>query len=163
MPSSSRQNASLWGVIILLVLLILVGVFIVLRTTGVLEPISSGNRESSERWQAVFLSNGQVYFGRLSGYRTKNPILQEIYYLQISPALQSQDPNVAQGQQQQSNLTLVKLGNELHGPLDEMRINPEHILFVEDLKEDSRVVQAIQRYQSGNTGPTPSPAPTSGQ
>jgi hypothetical protein len=43
-------------------------------------------------------------------------------------------------------LSLVKLGNELHGPKDEMTINKAHIIFVEDLKADGKVVTAIDKY-----------------
>jgi hypothetical protein len=42
----------------------------------------------------------------------------------------------------------VKLGNEMHGPQDQMFIRNEHVLFVENLKDDSKVVQAIQQHQS---------------
>jgi hypothetical protein len=33
--------------------------------------------------------------------------------------------------------------------MDEMHINRDQILFIEDLKEDGRVVQAIKDYESG--------------
>jgi hypothetical protein len=49
-----------------------------------------------------------------------------------------------------ANINLVKLGAELHGPTDEMRINRDHILFIEDLKDDSQVVQGIKRFKEGN-------------
>ena len=48
------------------------------------------------------------------------------------------------------NLSLVKLGNELHGPEDAMYINMDHVLFTEELKEDSRVVDAVKRYLEEN-------------
>jgi len=43
---------------------------------------------------------------------------------------------------------LVKLGNEVHGPYDEMRINRQHIIFVEDLRQDGKIMQAIQKYKA---------------
>ena len=46
----------------------------------------------------------------------------------------------------QQELTLIKLGNELHGPTDRMVINRDFILLTESLKNDSRVVQAIDNY-----------------
>jgi hypothetical protein len=98
---------------------------------------------SSDAWQAVFLSNGQVYFGHVVKTTPSSVVLQDIYYLQASGPLQ------AGAEQQQKDLALVKLGAELHGPTDEMRINREHVLFVEDLKDDSKVVKAIEQHGLG--------------
>lgn len=101
---------------------------------------------TGNKYQAVFLSNNQVYFGRLSGLGTSFPVLKEIYYLQVSQVLQPKTPN-----QPQQQINLVKLGGELHGPEDAMKINREHILFVEDLKMDSQVVNAIKDYLKNQT------------
>jgi hypothetical protein len=45
------------------------------------------------------------------------------------------------------NFSLVKLGNEIHGPEDNMSVNLEHVLFVENLKPESKVVEAIREYR----------------
>lgn len=96
---------------------------------------------SSNKYQAVFLTNNQVYFGKLSKSGSKYPVLRDIYYLRVTQALQPSNPA--------QQINLVKLGGELHGPEDEMRINREQILFVEDLKADSQVVTAINDYKKG--------------
>ncbi len=101
-----------------------------------------------EDWQAVFLTNGQVYFGQVKKQNKVEVVLNEIYYLQVTRPLQQ----TAEGEEQanpQGELSLVKLGNELHGPTDAMIINRDQVLFVEDLKEDSNVVQAISNYKAG--------------
>ncbi len=98
------------------------------------------------KYQAVFLTNNQVYFGKLSSPKSDYPVLRDIFYLQVTQTLQPQDPKVpppAGGQQ----IQLVKLGNELHGPIDEMKINKDQILFIEDLKPDSQVVKAIEAFK----------------
>ena len=41
--------------------------------------------------------------------------------------------------------TLAKLGSEVHGPEDKMQINKDHVLFIEDLKDDSTVVKSIRQ------------------
>lgn len=92
-------------------------------------------------YQAVFLDNGQVYFGKLRRFGDY-PVLKDVYYLQITQQLQGSANDA-------SNVNLVKLGNELHGPTDQMRINRQSILFIEDLKPDSQVVQAIERMKTG--------------
>ncbi|PJE76330.1 hypothetical protein COV04_00450 [Candidatus Uhrbacteria bacterium CG10_big_fil_rev_8_21_14_0_10_48_11] len=94
------------------------------------------------KWQAVFLANGQVYFGKLEGVNKPYATLSDIYYLQVSQPLQQP----AEGaNQQQPNINLIKLGDELHGPEDAMYIERSKILFWENLKDDGRVVQAISQ------------------
>ena len=106
---------------------------------------------TSNGWQAVFLTNGQVYFGQVKSANKSEIILEDIYYLQVTRPLQQ----TQEGQEQaaatdaQGELSLVKLGNELHGPTDKMYINRDHALFIEDLKDDSNVVQAINNDKGG--------------
>jgi hypothetical protein len=99
---------------------------------------------AKDNYQAVFLTNGQVYFGKLYRETSLYAVLREVYYLQLAQA-----PQPA-GEGAQVSINLVKLGSELHGPEDEMRINRDHILFVEDLKADSQVVKAIKQFKQGN-------------
>lgn len=82
-------------------------------------------------WQAVFLENGQVYFGKLAERGPEYVSLTDVYYLKEASDLQN------------SNLNLVKLGGELHGPEDTIYIRKDSITFWENMKESSRVVQAI--------------------
>jgi len=110
----------------------------------------SGSRLTDLRkdWQGVFLTNGQVYFGQVAKRNAVEVVVKDIYYLQVTRPLQQ----TQEGEQQanpQGELSLVKLGNELHGPTDTMFINRDHVLFIEDLKDDSNVVQAIMNYKSG--------------
>lgn len=99
----------------------------------------------SRSYQAVFLSNDQVYFGKLSGFPWGNKKLRDVYYLRVTEGLQSQD-----GRPLSQEIQLIRLGNEIHGPTREMVINPKHILFVEKLRDDSAVVKSI-REQGGST------------
>jgi len=97
-------------------------------------------------WQAVFLTNGQVYFGKVKAVGDKTLSLGDIYYLQVitRPLQTSQVGD--QPVQTQQELTLIKLGNEIHGPQDAMLINRDQILLTEKLKNDSKVVEAINNY-----------------
>ena len=94
------------------------------------------------------------------GYTT----LKDIYYLQVvqQPGLQGSG-QTEQQQQAQSQISLVKLGNELHGPVDEMKISRAKFCSDESMKEDSQVVQAINNYKAnpqGTAAPAAAPAPT---
>ena len=97
----------------------------------------------SGEYQAVFLDNGQTYFGKVSNKESIYVKLTEVYYLQFQQPLQDQGKDL-----KQSDLTLVKLGSELHGPEDEMEILRDHILFIENLADNSKVVQAIMEYKN---------------
>ena len=143
------QKKGGWGtkilVIIIIIVVILVGLYLVSKYTSwnILnvdkEAVSS---VETKGWNAVFLSNGQVYFGRIAKQTERTLVLEEIYYLQVTQQIQP-----AEGEPEpQQNLSLVKLGNELHGPQDAMNINMDHVLFTEELKPDSRVVDAVKRY-----------------
>jgi hypothetical protein len=99
----------------------------------------------TEGYQSVFLNNGQVYFGKLgvSGSWLK---LSDIYYLQANQSLQ-QTASGGEINDSGQNIELVKLGSELHGPTDTMYIERDKVMFWENLKEDSKVVDAINKYQ----------------
>jgi hypothetical protein len=105
----------------------------------------------TDKYQAVFLSSqdGQVYFGKLGVYNQDTYVLQDIYYVRVENPVQPEGQN----QQQQANISLAKLGNELHGPQDAMYISRDNVLFWENLKDDGQVVKAITEYKAtgGNT------------
>lgn len=109
---------------------------------------------NSTDYQAVFLANGQVYFGMFSD-GLSGPRLADIYYLRVQRTIQPA------GEEAQPDIQLVKLGNEVHGPKDEMRLNRDQILFIEDLKEDGKVVKAIREFQKtgGETTTDTQPQP----
>ena len=94
-------------------------------------------------YQAVFLTNGQVYFGKLSNATSDYLTLNDIYYLQVGPQQGSGGTAGQSATTSQQSITLVKLGQELHGPVDEMHISRSQVLFYEDLKDDGQVVKAI--------------------
>lgn len=161
----ARSNKMPWIVLglIVIVLIVLVVLFrnkLFMSGSGSASLASDASQASG--YQAVFLTNGQVYFGKMSNDNGDYPILTDIYYLQVvQPPLQGQQqPGQAAPQQQ---ISLVKLGNELHGPVDEMHISKAQILFYEDLKTSGQVVQAIKAYKANPTGtaaPVTSPTPT---
>jgi hypothetical protein len=154
------SGKSAW-VILAIVVLVLVVLGILFRDKLFGGKGAMTSTTSSSGYQAVFLTNGQVYFGKLASSDSDYPTLTDIYYLQVvQPPLQGQQTagQAAQGQQQ-PQISLVKLGNELHGPVDLMHIAKNQILFYEDMKSDSQVVKAIQSYKANPGGGAPAPAP----
>lgn len=139
------------GWMIGIIAVVLLVVLIVLGQQGKL-----GGKKS---YQAVFLTNGQVYFGKVANEGSNPVVVHDIYYLQLQRQIQPKPEGEEKDKQAQPQVQLVKLGNELHGPKDEMRINRDQILFIEDLKDDGRVVKAIKDFQA-NGSQTPSPSPS---
>lgn len=99
----------------------------------------------SSKFQAVFMTNGQVYFGKLTKLGSKYTELSKVYYLQVQQPVQ---PSSGAKATKDSQVSLTKLGNELHGPTDKMNISSDQVLFWEDLKDDSTVVKAIKDYEN---------------
>ena len=105
----------------------------------------NGGLGVSGDYQAVFFDNNQVYFGKISGLNSSFITLKDVFYLQINEQIQP----VKKGQEPQPQFVLVKLGlREIHSPTDTMKINREHILFIEDLKSNSQVTQGIKQFNA---------------
>ena len=83
-------------------------------------------------YQAVLLTNGSVYYGKVEGLGKPYPILRDVFYIQTA---------VDQNTKQTSNV-LIRRGKEWHGP-DYMVLNANHILLVEPVTQGSRVAQLI--------------------
>ncbi|MGC9599437.1 MAG: hypothetical protein ABSE18_03570 [Minisyncoccia bacterium] len=94
-------------------------------------------------WRAVFLTNNQVYFGHFQHWPFAATItLRDVYYLQIA------QPSEQLNGEDQSQLKLVKLGNEIHGPTSEMVVPLSQIMFWETLRSDSVIVKTIEQSQT---------------
>lgn len=114
------------------------------------------------KYQAVFLNGGQVYFGKVTDLNSKYTRLNDIFYLRVNQQVQPDQ----QSSNTSNDVSLVKLGCELHGPQDQMVINREQVIFWENIKDDGQVVKAINEYKkqypngeqcqqsNGNTGST---------
>lgn len=114
------------------------------------------------RYQAVFLNGGvtsgsvsySTYFGKITKLNDKYVVLNDVYYL------------TDQGNTQGNNASpqLTKLGcQQLHSPDDEMIINKNQVAFWENIKNDGKVVQAINEFKKQNpNGPDCSAQNTTG-
>jgi len=88
-------------------------------------------------YQAVMLTNGSAYFGKLEGYGTPRPVLTEVYYI-----VTENNPDT-----KQASKVLVKLGKiELNEP-DRIYLNPTQILGVQPVGPNSKVAQLIAQQQ----------------
>ncbi len=104
----------------------------------------------SSKYQAVFFTNGQVYFGKLQAINSETMKLTDVFYLQTESqsAENQENPQSTSSDQTSSNVQLIKLGDEIHGPEDAMVNNKSQVLFYENIKKDSKVAQSINEYKS---------------
>ena len=132
--------------------LVLVGWAVVKYSGGSSGLIPSSSDDAAKGYSAVFLSNDQVYFGKLS-VSGDVVVLKDVYYIRLNEAQPQIDANADQAAAQ-PQLSLVKLGDQIHGPSDEMRINKAQILFVERIKDESTVVRAITEDKDNRAAKT---------
>lgn len=103
----------------------------------------------TSKYQAVFFTNGQVYFGKLQEFNGNYLKLTDIYYLQTQTTTDttSSNPQKTTPDDTGNNVQLIKLGQEIHGPEDTMIIARDQLLFFENLKPDGKVAQSIEKYK----------------
>lgn len=109
---------------ILAVLLLVLGTFVFVRWWDFTMPTFGA------RYQAVFLANGQTYFGHYLDRLGPYVKVENAFYI-------TQEPTVEEGQTPESRI--IRRGSELHQPLPFVLIPKSAILFVEDLRPDSQV------------------------
>ncbi len=104
----------------------------------------------TNKYQAVFFTNGQVYFGKLRPMNSQYMKLTNIFYLQTqsSDGTNSENPQKTAGDK--NNVQLIKLGEEVHGPEDQMIISKDQVLFYENLKSNGKVAQTIAKYNNSH-------------
>lgn len=131
----NRELALLQATIVTAVSVLVIAVVFAAQALSASQGI--GPEPKDDRYQAVFLDNGRVYFGKLSGIGGTTYTLKDVHYIQSNP----QGDKSAE---QDSQLSLVQLGNEVHGPESQMQILADKVLFWENLKEDSKVSKGIK-------------------
>ncbi|HVX66375.1 MAG TPA: hypothetical protein VHA11_07230 [Bryobacteraceae bacterium] len=89
------------------------------------------------RYQAVLLTNGQAYFGKLEGWGTPYPVLRDVFYVQSQTNAETR----------QVTNVLVKRGKEWHGP-DRMYLNASNVVLVEPVNPNSRVAELIRAAEN---------------
>ena len=142
--SSSKKPTQLIVALIIIIVVLAAGCFWWMNN-------NQASGVNTGEFQAIFLTNGQVYFGKLTDTNDTYVKLTDIYYLQVQQSVQ---PGSSSSSNNNSNskISLTKLGNELHAPEDQMFIARDQVLFWENLKSSGKVVQAIDAYQAQHPG-----------
>ena len=139
-PSSKKRFIKIAAVAVAVILLVAAAWFAFTRFGG-------ATTIDSKKYQAVFFTNGQVYFGKLSKVNGDYMRLENVYYLQNKTEATDEASPQSASAQNASDVELIKLGNEIHGPEDEMLISKDQVLFFENLKPAGTVSQTITNFQ----------------
>lgn len=116
----------------LIVTLIVVFVGALLAITFLLP---KGERIDSDSYQVVYTTSGQAYFGKLKNTSGE--------YLVLDTPYTAQDVK-GEGENAQTSTTLLKVSQQQYGPTDVMSIKSEQVLFWQNLRDDSKVAEAIK-------------------
>ncbi len=139
-----RRSGSLYqtalGLVVAVAIVVLLGVL-----WHVFTMVTADSTVNGKEYQALFLTNGQVYFGKLTNTDGTYVKLTDIFYLQVQQQVQPSSTT----SNQQPQVSLAKLGGELHGPEDVMYVSRQQVLFWENLKASGKVSQAIASYKAG--------------
>lgn len=156
---TNKQKGSLTQVlaIVLSVLVVVSGVVggvYFYNQTNVSNSSSNSNQVlgtyDANKWSAIFLINGQVYFGKILEKTQNEMIVEDVYFLNVV----QRPVGIAEGEDQQQfqnaepELTLVERTNTLHKPTGQIILNMSNVLFTEDLTPESQVIEAIEAMKN---------------
>jgi hypothetical protein len=100
---------------------------------------------NTEGYSAVFLVNGQVYFGKIVANSQFELQLEDVFFLRVD------EPSLSGEEEQQASseplLSLVQRSKSLHKPIDPMTLNKSQVILIEPLAADSEVIEAIEQIK----------------
>lgn len=125
--SKTKKSKAPWiALLVVVVVLAFVGYFTGKQWFGK----KSVTPSTPKTYSAVFLTSGQVYFGKLTEEQSYED-LTNVYYIQSTQNGSSTQP------------VLLHLGSELHQPTDEIKISKSQVLFIETLSSSSPVTKLM--------------------
>jgi hypothetical protein len=140
-PRKSRRRGLFIATLVVLALLLAAAAWFTFGRS------TTSSAIDGSKYQAVFFTNGQVYFGKLSPLNDDYMRLESVYYLQNKEQAADETSPQSASSQDASDVELIKLGNEIHGPEDEMLVAKDQILFFENLKPAGTVSKTITEFQ----------------
>lgn len=130
-----KFNSRLMRLVVFVLVFLIIGFTVynlVFKNQTIFKKISK-----DQSWYAVKLVNNEIFYGQIKDTKTDPIIMINVYYNY------DQDKNDKKEITESVNLRLVKRGKETHGPAGTMDLVRSQVLFMEPLKNDSKVLQAI--------------------
>ncbi len=98
------------------------------------QPIDTG------RYQVVYLTNGQAYFGKLQNTSGEYLVMKQPYTAQAIEADTSKP-------EQPATTALLRVRDQVYGPDDSIAIRAETVAFWQNLRDDSKISAALKAKQ----------------
>lgn len=136
-PEIKELPQGLIKIIVIFLAIIVIGatVYIMFFRSG--EKLETGN------WYSVKLIDGEVFYGQIADVKADPLVISNAYYNYDQAKAKEGNKTV----EETGSLRLVKRGQETHGPSGTMEIVRSQVLFMEQLKQDSKVLKAILDYE----------------
>jgi hypothetical protein len=125
--------------------LLIVTILVILAVVVDMRP---DTKVQADKYQAVTLANGQVFFGKLKDAGADEYRLTNVFYLQSKDGNSNVDANTINtlSQADIESIQLIKRGQEIHGPDDAMTIPRSQVVYVENLNSTGKVASTIIKY-----------------
>jgi len=124
---------------IIFVVIVIIGGFMYWRYEAKKRGASANVVQTAvEKWYAIKLVNGELFFGLVSNPSADPLVVKNVYY-DYDHARQASSTDEAAT----NSIRLVKRGKESYGPEGTLNIVRSQVLYMEALKESSKVLQAI--------------------
>ena len=94
-----------------------------------------------DSYQVVFLASGQAYFGRIAEITNEYVKLEDAFSIKVQQAPTGEDSTATQ-----SEIKLLSIEDEFYQPEGYMLIEKNAVLFIEELKDSSSIIEIMENY-----------------
>lgn len=125
------RRVQLMGAGVLVLLLLVLAVFWFVQQLYV----ANLQRIDASKYQVVYLVNGQAYFGKLQNVNGDYLVIKSPYTAQAVKGSETSADETT---------TLLRVKDQVYGPEDSIAIKSSQVTFWQNLRDDSKVTQAIK-------------------
>lgn len=111
--------------------------------------VPPAQRIDTNTYQVVYLANGQAYFGKLQNTNGRFLVMKTPYTMQDvkTPSQEVVDADTAKETEPQTSTTLIKVSGQVYGPDESIALKAEQVVFWQNLRDDSKVSQALREKE----------------
>ncbi|MFH1745125.1 MAG: hypothetical protein ABH881_03080 [bacterium] len=127
-------------IVMVLMIIILIASFGYVKYKERNDKLAEETKNKNTGWYSIKLIDENIYYGQVEDTTSDPVVIKNVYY--------NYDQLKKTGEVDETGkLRLVKRGQETHGPDGTMDIIRSQILFMEPLREDSKVLEAIRNNE----------------
>lgn len=101
-------------------------------------------RIDTSTYQAVYLVNGQAYFGKLQNTNGQFLVMKTPYTMQEVQTPPQPGTEAEATATPETSTTLIKVSGQVYGPEESIALKSEQVVFWQNLRDDSKVSQALK-------------------